>query len=162
MEKKLPAIHETSETGVWCLGQEGCLEEEMTTHSSIAWKIPWTEEPGGLESMGSQRVRHDWATKQILYEDWIIAFVVQLLRPLRFFSTPWTAVSIESVMPSNHLICALFSFCLLSFPASGSFPVSRLFFFFFFLSQLFTAGGQSIGALASASVLPMIFRVDFL
>ena len=36
------------------------LEKEMTTHSSIlAWKIPWTEEPGGLQSMGSQRVRHD-------------------------------------------------------------------------------------------------------
>ena len=39
------------------------LEKEMATHSStLAWKIPWTEEPGGLQSMGSQRVRHDWAT----------------------------------------------------------------------------------------------------
>ena len=39
------------------------LEKEMATHSSIlAWKIPWTEEPGGLQSTGSQRVRHDWAT----------------------------------------------------------------------------------------------------
>ena len=44
-------------------GQEDPLEKEMATHSSIlAWKIPWTEEPGGLQSMGSQRVRHDWAT----------------------------------------------------------------------------------------------------
>ena len=42
------------------LGQEDPLEEGMATHSSIlAWKIPWTEEPGGLQSMGSQRVRHD-------------------------------------------------------------------------------------------------------
>jgi len=42
------------------LGQEDALEEEMATHSSIlAWEIPWTEEPGGLQSMGSQRVRHD-------------------------------------------------------------------------------------------------------
>ena len=42
------------------LGQEDSLEEEMATHSSIlAWRIPWTEEPGGLQSMGSQRVRHD-------------------------------------------------------------------------------------------------------
>ena len=42
------------------LGWEGPLEEGMATHSSIlAWRIPWTEEPGGLESMGSQRVRHD-------------------------------------------------------------------------------------------------------
>ena len=42
------------------LGWEEPLEKEMATHSSIlAWKIPWTEEPGGLQSMGSQRVRHD-------------------------------------------------------------------------------------------------------
>ena len=41
------------------------LEKEMTTHSSIlAWEIPWTEEPGGLESLGSHRVGHDLATKQ--------------------------------------------------------------------------------------------------
>ena len=41
------------------------LEEEMATHSSIlAWEIPWTEEPGGLQSMGSQRVGHDLATEQ--------------------------------------------------------------------------------------------------
>jgi len=45
------------------LGQEDPLEKEMAIHSStIAWKIPWTEEPGRLQSMGSQRVRHDWAT----------------------------------------------------------------------------------------------------
>ena len=42
------------------LGQEDPLEEEVTTHSSIpGWEIPWTEEPGGLQSMGSQRVGHD-------------------------------------------------------------------------------------------------------
>ena len=42
------------------MGQEDPLEEEMGTHSSIlAWEIPWTEEPGGLPSIGSQRVRHD-------------------------------------------------------------------------------------------------------
>ena len=45
---------------VQSLGQEDALEEGMTTHSSIlAWEIPWTEEPGGLQSMRSQRVRHD-------------------------------------------------------------------------------------------------------
>ena len=44
------------------LGQEGPLEKEIAMHSSIlAWKIPWTEEPGGLQSMGSQRDRHDLA-----------------------------------------------------------------------------------------------------
>ena len=42
------------------MGGEDPLEEEMTTHSSIlAWKTPWTEEPGGLQSMGSQRIEHD-------------------------------------------------------------------------------------------------------
>ena len=45
------------------LGGEDPLEKEMATHSSIlAWRIPWTEEPGGLQSMGSQRVGHNWAT----------------------------------------------------------------------------------------------------
>ena len=48
------------ETWVRSLGQEDALEEGMATHSSIlAWRIPWTEEPGGLQSMGSQRVGHD-------------------------------------------------------------------------------------------------------
>jgi len=51
------------ETRVQSLGQEDPLEKEMAIHSStIAWKIPWTEEPGRLQSMGSQRVGHDWAT----------------------------------------------------------------------------------------------------
>ena len=51
------------EAWVRSLGQEDSLEKEMATHSSIlVWKIPWTEEPGGLQSMGSQRVGHDWAT----------------------------------------------------------------------------------------------------
>ena len=46
------------------LGQEDPLEKEMATHSSIlAWEIPWTEEPGRLQSMGSKRIRHDLATK---------------------------------------------------------------------------------------------------
>ena len=49
------------ETQVQSLGQEDLLEKEMATHSSIlAWKIPWTEEPGGLPSLGSWRVGHDW------------------------------------------------------------------------------------------------------
>ena len=51
------------ETRVQSLGQEDPLEKEITIHSStIAWKIPWMEEPGRLQSMGSQRVGHDWAT----------------------------------------------------------------------------------------------------
>ena len=59
-DKYLPAIQETL---VWSLGQEDLLEKEMATHSSIlAWKIPWIEEPGGLQSMWLQRVGHDYAT----------------------------------------------------------------------------------------------------
>ena len=54
MVKKLPAMQETS---VQSLSWEDPLEKGMATHSSIlAWRIPWTEEPGGLQSMGSQRV----------------------------------------------------------------------------------------------------------
>ena len=48
------------ETRLQSLGQEGPLEKGLATHSSIlAWRIPWTEGPGGLQSVGSQRVRHD-------------------------------------------------------------------------------------------------------
>ena len=55
--KKPPATQETQEMWVQSLGQEYPLEEEMATHSSIlAWRIPWTEEPGWLQSTGSQRV----------------------------------------------------------------------------------------------------------
>ena len=53
MVKRLPTMQETQ-------GQEDLLEKEMATHSSIlVWKIPWMEEPGKLQSMGLQRVRHD-------------------------------------------------------------------------------------------------------
>ena len=53
------------ETQVWLLGSDDPLEKEMATHSNIfAWKIPWTEKPGGLQPMESQRVGEDWATKQ--------------------------------------------------------------------------------------------------
>ena len=51
------------ETQVWSLGRDNPLEKEMATHSStLAWKIPWTKEPGRLQSMGSQRVGHNLAT----------------------------------------------------------------------------------------------------
>ena len=57
MVKHLPAMQETQ---VRSLGREDPLEKEMVTHfSTLAWKIPWTEEPGRLQSIGSQRVGHD-------------------------------------------------------------------------------------------------------
>ena len=63
--KRLPTIRET---WVQSLGQENLLEKGMATHSSIlAWKIPQTEEPGGLQSMGLKRVRRDWAISLSLY-----------------------------------------------------------------------------------------------
>ena len=91
-----------------------------------------------------------------------IVVLVQYLSCVWLVATPWTTarqaslsitndwsllklMSIESVMPSNHLICLPFSSCLQSFPASVSFPVS----------QFFTSGSQIIGVSASASVLPM-------
>ena len=61
MAKDLPAMQE-----IWVrsLGREDPLEKEMTTPSSIlAWRIPCIEETGGIQSMGSQRIRHDWATE---------------------------------------------------------------------------------------------------
>ena len=62
VKKNLPGMWEIQ---VQSLGWKDPLEKEMTTHSSVlAWEIPWTEQPGGLQSMGSQRVGHDLATKQ--------------------------------------------------------------------------------------------------
>ena len=60
MAQQVKRLPEMQETWVRSLGQEDPLEKEMTNHSStLAWKIPWTEKPGRLQSMGSQRVGHD-------------------------------------------------------------------------------------------------------
>ena len=66
--KRLPTMRET---WVRSLGWEDLLEKEMAPHSSIlAWKIPWTEEPGRLQYMGSQRVRHDCSTSLSMSMSW--------------------------------------------------------------------------------------------
>ena len=122
------------ETRVRSLGWEDPLEKEMAAHSSIhAWKIPWTEEAGGLQSMGSQRIGHDWAPSCHVTSS------VQLLSCVWLFVTPWTAIhqaslsinnswsllklmSIESVMPSNHLI-----FCHPLLLPPSIFPSIRVF-----------------------------------
>ena len=63
--KRLPTMQETR---VQSLGWEALLEKELAIHSSpLAWKIPWTEEPCGLQSMGSQSVRHDCVTKHLAH-----------------------------------------------------------------------------------------------
>ena len=72
MVKNLPAVQETQ---VWSLGREDSLEKGMAAHSSIlAWRISWREEPGGLQSMGSQRVGHDWETNTFTFM-WLLLCV---------------------------------------------------------------------------------------
>ena len=67
-------MQETQEMQVQSLGREDPLEKEMATHSSIlAWEIPWTEEPGGLQSMGLQRIVHDWVRMQVHVRTWLVA-----------------------------------------------------------------------------------------
>ena len=88
------------ETWVQSLGWEDSLEEGMATHSSIiAWRIPMDREPGGIQSMESQRVGHDWLTKHL---------------------------STESVMPST-ISCRPLLLLPQPFPASRSFPMSQFF-----------------------------------
>ena len=66
MVKNPPTMQETQ---LWTLVQEDFLEKEMAVRSSIlSWRIPWTEEPGRLQSSGSQRVRHDWVTNTFTLE----------------------------------------------------------------------------------------------
>ena len=73
--KRLPPMWETR---VLSLGWEDPLEKEMVTHSSIlAWRIPWMEKPGRLQSMGSQRVGHDWVTSLHFMEVAMILLVTK-------------------------------------------------------------------------------------
>ena len=135
----------------------------MSTHSSIlAWKIPWTEEPDRLQSKGSQRVWHNWATSGSEgVEVLLFVAVVQLLNHVPLFATPWSAahqaslsftislsllklMSFEWVIPSNYLILCHPLLLPSIFPSITVFPVS----------WLFESGCQNIGASALASVLP--------
>ena len=111
----------------------------MATHCSIlSWRIPGTEEPGGLQSMESQRIGRNWVTDT---RQASLSFTVS--------QSLLTFISIESVMLSNHhlILCCPLLLLPSIFPSTGSFPMNRL----------FTSGGQSIeaSASASASVLPM-------
>ena len=87
MVKHLPKMQET---WVQSLGQEDLLGKEMATHSSIlAWKIPWTEEPGRMQSMGLQTVGHDWATSvSSLFFWWLCMSPSGLLPPVPAQSWP--------------------------------------------------------------------------
>ena len=80
--KHLPTMWET---WVWSLGQEDPLVKEVATHSTVlAWRIPWTEEPGGLQFMGSQRVGLHWATKLFFLSNscwWVYVLISQMNGP---------------------------------------------------------------------------------
>ena len=88
MVKNPPAMQETQ---VQSLGWENPLEKGMAIHSSIlAWRIPWTEESGRLQSMGSQRVRHDWATNTFTlpHYAWLLFLSSSLCRNVPSFERP--------------------------------------------------------------------------
>ena len=98
-------------SGVWSLGGEDPLEKEKATHFSIlVWSIPWTEEPDGLQSMGSQRIRHDWASntftfQYLQYNPWISigGFTFsQKQTPPRIFAFPLNEVSLPFQMRSLY------------------------------------------------------------
>ena len=101
MIKNSPA---KQKTWVQPLGQEDPLEKEMATHSSIlAWEISWTEEPGGLHSMRSQRIRHDLATKQ---QQWIRICLPMQGSPVQFLIQEYPT-SRGATKPVRHNYWAL-------------------------------------------------------
>ena len=105
MVKNLPAMWETK---VWSLGQEDPLEKEMATHSStLAWKIPWMEEPGRLQSMGSQRVGNNWATS--LSFSFFLSYKLKYQQILFFFF--WSGPFLKSLLNLlQYCFCFMFSF----------------------------------------------------
>ena len=128
---------------VWSLGWKDLLEAEMTTHCSIlAWKIPWIEDSGWLQSKGSQRIRHDWAhTHVCIYKCILFLFsrtvVSNSLWPHGLQHARLPCPSLSPIVCSNSCplsqwyyltisSSAVLFFCLQSFPASVSFPVNQL------------------------------------
>ena len=123
MVKNLPAMQETQ---IRSLGQEDALEKEMASHSSILawilqcpcpWRIPWTEVPGGLQSVGSQRVGHDWATNAFTFTlKWSesCSVVSDSLRPHELYS-PWNSPGQNTGVGSLSLLQGIF-------PTQGSNP----------------------------------------
>ena len=94
-------MQETQETWVQFLGREDPLEEEMATHSSIlAWRIPWTEKPGRLQSMESQTVRHDWVTSLSLFH---FIFVLDIFLKFHFRNLSMMDFNIFSFLSTNLL-----------------------------------------------------------
>ena len=116
------------ETWVQSLGREDSLEQGMVTHSSIlAWRIPWTEEPGGVQSMGLQRVGHNWATNThtqtnefqisghlicfLSSQFWVCDFVFFLIESLHSkLNIVWIHPSSWNIIPSSYYVLPSHSF----------------------------------------------------
>ena len=102
MVKNPLAVQEIQEAQVWFLGWEDSLEKEMATYFCIvAWKIPWTEGPGGPQSMGSQRVGHDWATEHAGH--WPLGHEVH-----KFLQTLPNSLDTKSPLTENHRFMKLY------------------------------------------------------
>ena len=102
------------------------LDKEMATHSSIlAWRIPWTEEPGGLWSMGSQRLTHDWATNTFtlnMQESWRACYFSEFAsRHFQKAAPPWMGEAQSGWLAGRRALPVPFLFKSLSF-SSLSFP----------------------------------------
>ena len=110
MVKNLPAMQET---WVPSLDQEDPLEKGMATQTNIlAWRIPWTEEPDGLQSMGSQRVGHDWATNSAIIR-------AHSLSPFWLFAILWT---VACQAPLSMAFSRQKYWSGLPFPSTGALP----------------------------------------
>ena len=152
--KNLPAMQETL---VWSLDWEDATEKRMATHSSIlAWRIPQTEEPAGLQSIGSPSVRHDWMTN--FSSKAISNFPSSLAESLKFcvlpfqalHQLPWALLPLQGTlnmlypMSQPHPICSVFPF---------------FFFYFIFLLLLLLSPGLPfllLFLLFSSSGLPFL------
>ena len=117
--QRLKRLLAMQETWVQSLGQEDPLEKEMATHSSIlAWRIPWMEEPGRLQSTGSQRVGHDSATSVSFYIKSCCSFgceicVIEEFHVSKYdelISSLWSLIQIIICLPPHpHFGCLLIS-----------------------------------------------------
>ena len=110
MVKNLPA---TWETWFQSLGWEDPLEEGRAIHSSVpGWRIPWMEEPGGLQSTGSQRVGHDWKTKHSTRIIWTLIWNIYL-KTLRkwyvyiFSKSPYFIEKYEEIFMDEIMVCGI-------------------------------------------------------
>ena len=148
MVKNLPAMQVT---WVWSLGWED-LEMGMATHSSIlAWRIPWTEEPGELQSMRWQRIRHDWATKKEK-EKKCIMHIEKIKRTWgksvqlnsHKVHTCMTTTSSDKILGTSEIMASLLSKCNhypYRFIIYGCFLKPYCFIFFFNLADKYFVSG---------------------